>query len=291
MGSQKNIRTQLTSYRIKMEGCMSNLVKYLLFTTNFPIFILGVAVFGCGIWVLVDQPSFMNLFDQATQNVPELTENFDITLYASAAYILLVVSALVVIISFFGCCGAFKESKCMLGTYFTLILAMFIVMVVGAVLGYSGDLEKTIKEPLKNALSKYRDDVTQETDEKLFFYKEAWNEVQYELKCCGVDDVTDWSNSADGTDFQWNPDTANKPLGCCRARRDSPDQLSEAEQKRCRELPAGEGGEEYCFAGCYTMFKDKIEDNQNVVVGVAIGVVVVMFLNMMFSFAMCTMVK
>jgi len=273
-----------------MEGCMSSLVKYLLFTTNFLIFILGTAVFGLGIWVVVDKPSFLDLFDQASDQLGD-GESFNVEIYTSAAYILLVVSALVVIISFFGCCGAFKESKCMLGTYFTLILAMFIVMVVGAVLGYSGDLEKTIKEPLKNALSKYRDNVTQETDEKLFFYKKAWNEVQFELKCCGVDDVTDWSNSTDGTDFQWDPDTANKPLGCCRVKRDSPDELSVAEQKRCRELPAGEGSEEFYFAGCYTMFKDKIEDNQNVVVGVAIGVVVVMFLNMMFSFAMCTMVK
>jgi hypothetical protein len=48
----------------------------------------------------------------------------------------------------------------MLGTYFTLILVMFIVMVVGAVLGYSGDLDKAIKDPLKTALSKYKDDVT-----------------------------------------------------------------------------------------------------------------------------------
>ena len=68
----------------------------------------------------------------------------------------------------------------MLGTYFTLILAMFIVMVVGAVLGYSGDLDKTIKEPLKNALNKYKDDVTDSND-PLYYYKEAWNEVQKEV--------------------------------------------------------------------------------------------------------------
>ena len=68
----------------------------------------------------------------------------------------------------------------MLGTYFTLILAMFIVMVVGAVLGYSGDLEKTIKDPLKSALSKNKDDVTDNTKPE-FAYKEAWNEVQKEV--------------------------------------------------------------------------------------------------------------
>ena len=37
-------------------------------------------------------------------------ESFNVEIYTSAAYILLVVSALVVIISFFGCCGAFKVS-------------------------------------------------------------------------------------------------------------------------------------------------------------------------------------
>ena len=71
----------------------------------------------------------------------------------------------------------------MLGTYFTLILAMFIVMVVGAVLGYSGDLDKAIKDPLKSALSKYKDDVT-ETD-PLFAYKAAWNTVQEEVLVTG----------------------------------------------------------------------------------------------------------
>ena len=31
-----------------------------------------------------------------------------VALYASASYILIVISALIVIISFFGCCGAYK---------------------------------------------------------------------------------------------------------------------------------------------------------------------------------------
>merc|ERR1712179_681299 len=185
---------------IKMEGCMSSLDKYLLFTTNFLIFILGTAVFGLGIWVVVDEPSFLDLFDKASEQLDG--ESFNVEIYTSAAYILLVVSALVVIISFFGCCGAFKESKCMLGTYFTLILAMFIVMVVGAVLGYSGDLDKSIKEPLKNAMSKYRDDVT-DTNDALYYYKGAWNTVQTEMKCCGVDDARDWGVI---TEITWSPD-------------------------------------------------------------------------------------
>ena len=34
-----------------------------------------------------------------------------ISLYASASYILIVISALIVVIAFFGCCGAFKVNR------------------------------------------------------------------------------------------------------------------------------------------------------------------------------------
>ena len=67
----------------------------------------------------------------------------------------------------------------MLGTYFTIILALFIAMVVGAVLGYSGNLEDTIKSPLENALNSYDD---QPGDNKAKgALKTVWNEVQKEV--------------------------------------------------------------------------------------------------------------
>eukprot|EP00091_Calanus_sinicus_P012296 TRINITY_DN2781_c0_g2_i3.p1 TRINITY_DN2781_c0_g2~~TRINITY_DN2781_c0_g2_i3.p1 ORF type:complete len:268 (+),score=82.29 TRINITY_DN2781_c0_g2_i3:308-1111(+) len=267
-----------------MENCMSSLVKYLLFFTNFLIFILGFTVFGLGIWVLVDKPSFLTLFQEA-QSVSGTTDSFNVEIYTSAAYILLVVSFLVVLISFFGCCGAIKENKCMLGTYFILIVALFIMMVVGAVHGYNGDLESTIKEPLKEVLHKYKDDVTDPTN-PLFAYKAAWNEVQKELKCCGVDNVKDWA----GNDFNWTPSSANKPAGCCMVNQEGAE-LTEEEQLECRSFAQDSENETYYFQGCYTMIKERIDSNQNTVLGVAIGVVVVMFLNMLFSFAMCTMVE
>merc|ERR1711935_1023438 len=272
------------SKKLKMSNCMSSLVKYLLFTTNFLIFALGLAVFGCGIWVLVDQPSFMNLFTQATANLDGLSDNFDITLYTSAAYILLVVSVLVIIIAFFGCCGAWKESKCMLGTYFVLILAMFIVMVVGAVLGYSGDLESIVKSPLEEALAKYNDNPQ---NEGMVAYKAAWNEVQAELRCCGVENAADWKLA--DHDF---PGSFNKPEGCCKWNMGGTEITDVNEVKACRESSESSEATDprYHFQGCYTLIENTITDNQDIVVGVAIATVVVMFLNMLFAFAMCTMV-
>ena len=101
----------------------------------------------------------------------------------------------------------------MLGTYFVLILAMFIVMVVGAVLGYTGfyqiagitnsltyhhpyflallshlsaitftpagSIEDTLKDPLGDALKQYRDNPGD--DKGLQAYKDVWNQVQKEV--------------------------------------------------------------------------------------------------------------
>ena len=67
----------------------------------------------------------------------------------------------------------------MLGTYFTIILALFIVMLVGAILGYSGDFEKIIKKPLKDALNEY-DDQPGDNPAKTSL-KSIWNEVQTEV--------------------------------------------------------------------------------------------------------------
>jgi len=273
-------------------GFLNKLVKYTLFATNLLIFILGLAVFGLGIWVVVDSPSFFGILEDANKvcnGDPTCEEGLEssISLYSSASYILIVMSALIVIIAFFGCCGAYKENKCMLGTYFTIILALFIAMVVGAVLGYSGDLEKNIKSPLLKALNEYDDNP--QTDAKVAL-KAVWNEVQTELKCCGVNNVSDWTQNPDKDQFNFDG-LINKPGGCCQKGRNVDGDLSTAEMKACRESTHSAPGDKYYFEGCYTVMKDQVEENQNILVGVAIGVVVLMFLNMLFSFALCTMVK
>lgn len=59
-------------------------------------------MFGLGIWTVVDR-SFVN-------------ELLGTNLFAGATYVLIATSALVCLVSFFGCLGAAKEVKCMLLT-------------------------------------------------------------------------------------------------------------------------------------------------------------------------------
>jgi hypothetical protein len=44
----------------------------------------------------------------------------------------------------------------MLGSYFVIMLGLFVLCIVGAVLGYKSDLEGEIKDPLFKALKHYK---------------------------------------------------------------------------------------------------------------------------------------
>ena len=131
--------------------------------------VIGCVVLGLGIYVLVDSASLVTLVDKSG-----VGDDINITAFTSAAYIFIVVAVFVVILTFFGCCGAIKESKCMLGTYFTLILVMFVVMIAGAVLGYSTSMDK-LQGALEKTMPQFKDGATNDTQMAI---TEAWNEVQ-----------------------------------------------------------------------------------------------------------------
>ena len=66
----------------------------------------------------------------------------------------------------------------MLGSYFAIILLMFIVMIVGAVFGYSQSLEE-LKKPLVDSMSKYS--MAEDASESEKAITKAWDQVQYDV--------------------------------------------------------------------------------------------------------------
>lgn len=57
-------------------------------------------------------------------------------LYVASAAILIATGVVVTIISFMGTLGAYREVRCMLITFFVIMFMIFIVMLVGGILGY-----------------------------------------------------------------------------------------------------------------------------------------------------------
>jgi len=258
-----------------MDGCMANLLKYLLFGSNFVIFVIGCVVLGLGIYALVDGASLVTLVDQSG-----VGGDVNITAFTAAAYIFIVVAVFVVILTFFGCCGAIKESKCMLGTYFALILVMFVVMIAGAVLGYSTSMDK-LEGALQKTMPQFVEDSgadgTNATQKSI---TEAWNEVQTSLKCCGTTlekNATDNNKIVNSwVDFGPYPiDDFRVPQTCC-AQSDKVDD--------CRKDPLA-----FNVTGCFNKLDTTFQDNKNTFLIAGIVTMVIMFLNMLFAFAMCTM--
>jgi len=127
---------------------------------------------GVGVWALVGAESFMDIVSS------------DQTIF-NAVYFILAAGALLVVIGFFGCCGAMKENRCMLGTFFAFVLVIFIVEVVGTIIAFV-NLDKTEKV-IVDSIESYGT-----KDEKGKTITEAWNLVQKQFKCCGYNGADDY---------------------------------------------------------------------------------------------------
>ena len=126
---------------------------------------MGCIVLGFGIYVLAAGKDLATLIEDGGDSI---------TLYSSAAIILIVISLFIIVVAFFGCCGAMKEHKCMLGTYFAIILVFFIIFIVAAIIGYTQSEDK-MEQPLKDSMTHFgKPNKTRITD--------AWNYVQESVK-------------------------------------------------------------------------------------------------------------
>lgn len=108
----------------KVEGGMK-CVKYLLFVFNFIFWLMGSFVLAVGLWLRFD-PKTVSLL-----NGNQAPETFFI-----GVYILIGAGSLVMLVGFFGCCGAVQESQCLLGSFFACLLIIFGAEIAAGVFGF-----------------------------------------------------------------------------------------------------------------------------------------------------------
>ncbi|XP_076870301.1 tetraspanin-2a [Brachyhypopomus gauderio] len=107
----------------KVQGGMK-CIKYLLFVFNFMFWLSGSLVLAVGLWLR---------FDPATTSV--LNED-GVPTFFIAVYILIGVGGIMMLVGFFGCCGAVRESQCLLGSFFACLLVIFGAEVAAGVFGF-----------------------------------------------------------------------------------------------------------------------------------------------------------
>ncbi|KAF5278428.1 hypothetical protein FQA39_LY05917 [Lamprigera yunnana] len=127
-----------------------------------------------------------------TLNIESLTVTLDRTgiTFSLAPALLLTVGIVIFVISFFGCCGAIKESSCLLVTYAIILLLLFFVQIAIGVYAFvqfkdsNGADEISIEDGLKETMHQYYRNSQA---------KETFDTLQSQLKCCGVKGPKDWS--------------------------------------------------------------------------------------------------
>ena len=108
--------------RVKKMGNKQQAARAALHLSTSLGFVSGIVLLALAIWTLKDK-AFLD----------ELLRS---RLYMDATYIILVVSAVLTILSCFGCFAARKEIKCFVLTYFVVLLLFTVVLVIGGVLAY-----------------------------------------------------------------------------------------------------------------------------------------------------------
>ncbi|XP_056293759.1 tetraspanin-2a [Pseudoliparis swirei] len=120
----------------KVQGGMK-CVKYLLFVFNFIFWLSGLLVLAVGLWLRFDP-----------ETVRLLTADDAPGTFFIAVYILLGAGGLMMVVGFFGCFGAVRESQCLLSSFFTCLLIIFGAEIAAGVFGFMNK-EQIVEEVQK----------------------------------------------------------------------------------------------------------------------------------------------
>ncbi|KAK2171938.1 hypothetical protein NP493_1013g00000 [Ridgeia piscesae] len=165
----------------------------------------------------------MSRFSTSDQTVDEALQNT--SLLESASIVFIAVGAFLFIVSFAGCCGALKESPCLLVLYiFIVVILMFvqIAAVVMLVLFKSAVEDKTMNFMHQTITEKYIGATADEND-KMTESKDpvslSWDFIMAYFECCGTTNYTDfrvnatkWNATITYSGYSFN---ASVPVMCC----------------------------------------------------------------------------
>ncbi|KAL1775156.1 hypothetical protein HispidOSU_016218 [Sigmodon hispidus] len=225
-----------------VSGCL----KYSMFFFNFLFWICGTLILALSIWVRVSKDGKEIITSGDTGTNPFVAVN-----------ILIAVGAIIMVLGFLGCCGAVKESRCMLLLFFVGLLLILLLQVAAGILGavFKSQSTRLLNETLyENA--KLLSGTTNEARE----IQKAMISLQTELKCCGLDmGAEDWGNN-----FQ----EAKESCKC-----------TDSSNHQCRTYQ----GVNVTSQTCLSLVKDLFEKNIIIVIGLAFGLAVIEILGLVFS--------
>ncbi|XP_055296706.1 CD9 antigen-like [Sitodiplosis mosellana] len=254
-----------------LSGCCC-LVKYLLILINFVFWAAGIAAFTLFGWMLTDTSLLVSL----TQGKSDVYIGL---------LVFVGVATLVIIIAFLGCCGALKESQCMLVSFFCFLLVVLVAEIATGVYAYlnQDQLLKIVRTSVKHSI--------QEDYSVNNIQTQAFDAFQKHLECCGAEGPKDWQTSkfnnntkALNLDVSSPPETFIIPQSCCKAN------ISEAICKKETRIPIGASkieSQSIHLKGCSEKLVQEAQNHLLIILAIIAGILVFEIFALMISLCLC----
>ncbi|ELU01470.1 hypothetical protein CAPTEDRAFT_222851 [Capitella teleta] len=252
-------------------SCGSKCAKYTLFGFNLLFWLAGAVMMGIGIWFLVDENALSYL------NIAKTSDG----LVKASSITIVTVGSVVFVTGFLGCCGAIRESPCMLTMYACVLSVLLILEIIAGILAivFRNDIQRNLEKSMNDTVNSYYGDPDHAGD------TEAWDFTQKSLKCCGSKGgPADWENSA------WKALNPNKnvPDTCCvlvdiNAKVPTPVNVTMCNLAAKESNPSNEF---LHSEGCSDALSDWIDSHSAILIGVAFGVACLQMFAIIF--ACCT---
>lgn len=222
------------------------LVKYLMFFFNFIFWLSGLALIIVGAAIKLKYGDFIQVSSSSVSTGPVF---------------LIIIGAIIFIVGFLGCCGAYKENYCMVTTFAVLLALIFVLEIAAGAVAYAfrGKLETYVKKGLEDGVDKYNETL----------YKKSMDAVQKELQCCGADGPGDYDRIHKNS-------TKKYPTSCCNSK-----------IANCSDTIIKNMYQEGCVKG----LEDFLKSHLAIVGGVGVGIAFIQLIGILFACCLMRSIK
>lgn len=177
-------------------GCGPRMVKYLVFFSNLIFFLSGFVLIIVGGIAQGFFKDNMEFFDGR---------------YQTPAIGIIILGSIILVVAFFGCCGAYKENVYML-RIFSFLMIMILLLEFAAAITVAV-MRPQIKQLVETNMNK---SMTNYNSSSLV--TRTWDDMQKKYRCCGTFNFTDWRDTDYGLNVTGVPDSCCKTYnpGCGR---------------------------------------------------------------------------
>ncbi|PSN40088.1 hypothetical protein C0J52_18246 [Blattella germanica] len=149
-------------------------VRHVFCTLNVIMWLCGCGILGVGIWLRLSYSGY-------TQLLPKYS-------LISADSLCIAVGVIIFVVAFFGCCGSWFQSRCMLITYFSLVIFMFLVEFLFATLAFvfRENLGSTLREELTEGIRVHYNTSDSNSIENIWTHIHNEIVAPKAIKICGI---------------------------------------------------------------------------------------------------------